>query len=99
MGSYNGAFAYAQWTNYTTLSAGQFMYSMTYASPIWIRFADDGTYRTVQVSYDGYKYELVTAAQGRTVFLTADQVGVFAIVGKVPLHIPRVLNVLHWSQA
>jgi len=99
MSSYYGAFAYAQWTNYSTLSAGQFMYSSPYAAPMWIRFADDGTYRTVQVSLDGYKYELVSAAQGRTVYLTADQVGVFANSGKSTSSISRILNVLHWSQA
>ena len=99
MGSYYGAFSYAQWTNYTTLSAGQFMYSMGYASPLWIRFADDGTYRTVSISQDGYKYELVSPAQGRTTFCTADQVGVFLNSGKSTTSIPRILNVLHWSQA
>jgi len=99
MSSYYGAFAYAQWTNYSTLSAGQFMYSLPYAAPIWIRFADDGTNRTVQVSFDGYKYELVSAAQGRTVYLTADQVGVFANSGKSTSSISRILNVLQWSQA
>ena len=68
MSSYYGAFAYAQWTNYSTLSAGQFMYSSPYAAPMWIRFSDDGTYRTVQVSLDGYKYELVTRPKAERYF-------------------------------
>ena len=64
MANYYGAFAYAQWTNYTTVSAGQFMYSVPFAGPIWIRFADDGSNRTVSVSFDGYKYELVSPVAG-----------------------------------
>ena len=52
-----------------------------------------------KVSSDGFKFEQVTAAQGRTVFLTADQVGVFANSGKTTSSIPRVISFLHWSQA
>ena len=97
--TYPHSFVYAQWTNYTTLSAGQYMYSAMFQAPFWIRFGDDGTYRTVQISSDGFKFEKITADQGRTVFLTADQVGVFANAGKSTSSIPRVISFLHWSQA
>ena len=96
--SYPLAFAYAQWTNYTTLSAGQYMYAAICQAPFWIRFSDDGTNRNVQISSDGFKFANITAPQGRTVFLTADQVGVFVNSGKSSSSIPRAVSFLHWSQ-
>ena len=97
--SYPLAFAYAQWTNHTTLSAGQYQYPAICQAPFWIRFSDDGTNRNVQISSDGFKFANVTAPQGRTVFLTADQVGVFANSWKSTGLTPRVISFLHWSQA
>jgi hypothetical protein len=97
--SYPLAFAYAQWTNHTTLSAGQYQYPAICQAPFWIRFSDDGTNRNVQISSDGFKFANITAPQGRTVFLTADQVGVFANSWKATGLTPRVISFLHWSQA
>lgn len=97
--SYALNFAYAQWTNHTTLSAGQYQYGAAPQVPFWIRFSDDGTYRNVQISSDGFKFANITAPQGRTVFLTADQVGVFANSWKTSGVTPRVVSFLHWSQA
>jgi hypothetical protein len=99
MTSYPTSFSYSQWTNPTTLSANQFQYSIPGYGPCWIRFADDGTYRTVKVSMDGFNFVRVAAAQSRTVFLTADQIGVFANSYKTSNVLPRIISFLHWSQA
>ena len=97
--NYPGYFYYAQWTNATTLSGGQFAYGTPLISPFWVRFSDDGVNRLVKVSSDGFNFVPVQAAQGRTVFLTADQVGVFANSWKTSNGIPRVISFLHWRQA
>ena len=98
MSNYPLYFMYAQWTNPTTLSGGIFSYGTPINSPLWVRFGDDGTYRTVKVSCDGFNFAPVQAPQGRTVFLTADQVGVFANSWKTSNGIPRIISFLHWSQ-
>lgn len=97
--SYSHYFRYDQWTNYTTLSGNQFSYNAPSQSPYWIRFADDGTYRTVKISSDGTNFAQVAPAQGRTVFLTADQIGVFANSWKTSNGVPRVISFLHWRQS
>jgi hypothetical protein len=96
--NYPTTFSYSQWTNYTTLSANQFQYSVPAQCPFWIRFSDDGTYRTVELSGDGVGWALVSPAQGRTVFLTADQVGLFVNSWVNTNLIPRVVSFLNWSQ-
>ncbi|MHB9044418.1 MAG: hypothetical protein ACYC35_00610 [Pirellulales bacterium] len=99
MNNYPVTFSYDQWTNHTTLSANQYQRTAPIAAPMWIRFSDDGTNRLVKVSSDGFNYENASAAQGRTVFLTADQVGVFANSWKTANGIQRVISFLHWSQS
>lgn len=55
--------------------------NMAFNSLMWYRFGDDGTgggsARTFEFSWDGQNW-LQMAAQGRTVFITPDEVGVFA---------------------
>ena len=97
--NYPLTFSYSQWTNQTTLSGNIFQYSAPMISPLWVRFSDDGTNRMVKVSSDGFNWEPVQAVQGRTVFLTADQVGVFANSWKTSNGIPRVVSFLHWREA
>lgn len=97
--SYSLGFLYAQWTNHTTLSGGQYQYGGVPQVPFWIRFSDDGTYRNVQVSSDGVTFANITAPQSRTTFLTADQVGVFVNSWKTSGLLPRVVSFLHWSEA
>jgi hypothetical protein len=100
MNNYPLYFQYAQWTNPTTLSgSGVFQYGTPVISPFWIRFSDDGTYRNVKISCDGFNFAPVQPPQGRTVFCTADQVGVFANSWKTSNGIPRIISVLHWSQS
>jgi len=65
----------------------------------WLRFSDDGTNRTVKISMDGFNFEPVAAPQGRTTFLTADQVGVFANSWKTANVLPRIVSFLHWRQS
>jgi len=97
--NYPGYFTYAQWTNPTTLSGGQFQYGAPMIAPFWVRFSDDGTNRYVKISSDGFNFAPVQPGQGRTVFLTADQVGVFANSWKAANGIQRVVSFLHWRQA
>ena len=99
MNNYPLYFYYAQWTNPTTLSSGVFQYGAPIISPFWIKFSDDGTYRNVKISSDGVNFAPVQAPQGRTVFCTADQVGVFANSWKTSQGIPRVVSFLHWRQS
>jgi len=96
--TYPMQFSYDQWTNHTTLSANQFSYMAPLICPMWLRFSDDGTNRLVKVSSDGISFVPVQVLQGRTVFLTADQVGVFANSWKSSNGIPRVISFLHWRQ-
>jgi hypothetical protein len=97
--NYPLSFSYAQWTNPTTLSGSQFTVEAPLHYPFWIRFADDGVNRTVKVSADGVSFEPVCASQGRTVFLTADQIGVFANSWKTANGVPRIISFLHWRQS
>ena len=99
MNNYPCTFSYDQWTNHTTLSANQYQRTAPLFAPMWVRFSDDGTNRLAKVSSDGFNYENASAAQGRTVFLAADQVGVFANSWKTANGIQRVISFLHWSQS
>jgi hypothetical protein len=99
LSNYPFYFTYAQWTNPTTLSGGVFQYGTPMIQPLWIKFSDDGTYRNVKVSCDGVNFAPVQPPQGRTVFCTADQIGVFANSWKTSNGIPRVVSCLHWRQA
>jgi hypothetical protein len=99
MASYPTTFNYTQMTNPTTVSTNVLQASIAAYGPCWIRFADDGVNRTVKVSWDGFNFVPVAAAQGRTVFLTADQVGVFANSYKTGNVLPRIISFLHWRQA
>ena len=93
-------FFYSQWTNETTLSAGQFGngFGAPPQAPYWIRFGDDGTYRTVEISSDGFNWVPVQPPQRRAFFCTPNQVGVFANNWKTSQGIPRVVSVLHWRE-
>lgn len=99
MSNYPLYFSYSQWTNYTTLSGNQFQYSAPGQGVFWIRFADDGTNRTVRISTDGAAFALVSPAQSRTSFLTADQVGVFVNNWNSTYIMARVVSFLNWSEA
>jgi len=98
MGSYPTTFNYTQWTNPTTISTSVMQVTAPANGLCWIRFADDGANRTVRISMDGFNWQQVAAPQGRTTFLTADQVGVFANSWKTG-YIPRVISCLHWREA
>jgi len=91
-------FSYAQWTNPTTLSASQFTVQAPLHHLFWIRFSDDGTNRTVKVSGDGANFEQVCAPQSRTLFCTADQIGVFANSWKTSNGIARIVSFIQWRQ-
>jgi len=97
--TYPYSFFYTQWTNPTTISACQFYYGSPEFAMHWIRFSDDGANRVVKVSHDGFNFVPVAPAQDRTVFLTADQVGVFANSWNTSNGIPRVISFLHWEEA
>lgn len=95
--NYPQGFYYTQWTNPTT-PTNQFVYTAPWSWPLWIRFSDDGTNRMVKISGDGVTFQPVQAPQGRTVYLTADQVGVFANSWK-NTYAARVVSFLHWKEA
>lgn len=99
MSSYPVSFCYTQWTNPTTISLNVLQATAPPMGPTWIRFADDGTNRTVKVSTDGFNFAPVAASQGRTVFLTADQVGVFANSWKTSGVLGRSISFVHWRQS
>jgi hypothetical protein len=94
-------FMYAQWTDPSTLSTGQFGggYGASPIAPYWVRFGDDGTYRTVDISSDGFNWVPIQPPQARTAFCTPNQVGVFANNWKTSYGIPRVVSVLHWRES
>jgi len=99
MASYPTTFNYTQMTGPTAVSSNILQLSMPAQSIVWIRFSDDGTNRTVKISMDGFNFEPVAAPQGRTTFLTADQVGVFANSWKTANVLPRIVSFLHWRQS
>jgi len=99
MGSYPTTFNYTQWTSPTAVSSNILQASIAAYGPCWIRFADDGANRTVKVSWDGFNFVPVAAAQGRTTFLTADQVGVFANSWKTANVLGRSISFLHWRES
>ena len=95
MGNYPLQFSYDQWTNPTTLSANQFMYT----APVSSRRSGFGFRMTARIEWSRYRATDSTLLpfkrpQGRTVFLTADQVGVFANSWKTSNGIPRVISCL-----
>ena len=94
------SFSYAQWTNPTTLSGSQFTVEAPLHYPFWIRFADDGTNRTVKVSarWGQFRAGVQLPRAGRC-FCTADQVGVFANSWKTANGVPRIISFLHWRQS
>lgn len=95
--NYPQGFFYTQWANPTT-PTNQWNYTSPWSWPLWIRFSDDGTNRMVKISADGVMFQPVQAPQGRTVYLTADQVGVFANSWK-NTYAARVISFLHWKEA
>ena len=83
-----------------TYGWGTTNYPLTFSYSQWTNQTTlSGTNRMVKVSSDGFNWEPVQAVQGRTVFLTADQVGVFANSWKTSNGIPRVVSFLHWREA
>jgi len=99
MASYPTTFNYTQMTNPTTVSSNITQVSMPAQGLVWIRFSDDGSNRLVKISMDGFNFEPIAAAQGRTTFVTADQVGVFANSWKTANVLPRIISFLHWRQS
>lgn len=65
------------WTNATTFAATNVDIDLWHNGLMFLRIADDGTNRTVSWSVDGYNFE-TALTEGRTTFLTADEVGFFA---------------------
>ena len=68
-----------KWTNPTTASATYFSSNPYYtALPLFVRLGDDGTNRTIEVSWDGANFgNEPLHSVGRTDFLTADEWGFF----------------------
>ena len=67
--------------------------------PRWLRIADDGTNRILSLSDDGVNW-LVVHSIGRTDFMTADQVGFFAITENAGTpNLGVQLTVMSWAQA
>jgi hypothetical protein len=97
MQNYPLAFFYTQWASPTS-PTNQWNYAAPWVWPLWIRFSDDGTNRMVKISGDGVTFQPVQAPQGRTVYLTADQVGVFAN-SWLNTQAARVVSFLHWKEA
>ena len=62
----------------------------------WIRLTDNGTNRISQISADGQHW-LTLLTEGRTTFLTADEVGFFAYQSSTAVPDP-VATLLSWAQ-
>ena len=60
----------------------------------WVRYIDNGTNRIWQVSADGLTW-VDSFTEGRTTFLTADQVGFFVD----PVDSNAAITVVHWSES
>jgi hypothetical protein len=92
---------HTQWTNPTTIAGGG-QISARYVPliwPYWVRFGDDGTNRTVEMSGDGITWQLYEAPESRSTFFTADQVGVYANQSLNTKTVKRVVSFLHWSES
>jgi hypothetical protein len=69
-------FQSVDYTNATTFSAVNTQADYVLSGPVWLRITDDGTTRTGSWSIDGYNFT-PHYSEGRTIFLTADEVGFF----------------------
>lgn len=83
-------------TNPTTFSANQVFVTNVgnaHGGVNWIRYSDNGTNRTWYSSTDGVTFN-VFKTEGRTTFLTADQIGVYldAFDGN------SSITVFHWKE-
>lgn len=75
--SSGGILASSKYTNATTFSADYTTLTLgDFSRDIWLRIADNNTNRIISYSWDGINF-IVLDTQGRTDFLTADQVGWF----------------------
>jgi hypothetical protein len=76
----NALLSSSKWTSETSFSAHYLSQSwIQQLAPPWLRIQDDNTNRRMYFSYDGQHFVEFTAAVGRTDFLTADEVGFYAV--------------------
>lgn len=69
-------FVSQDYTNETSFSASNATQDAIPVGVVWLRIADDGVTRTASYSFDGYNF-VTLLSEGRTTFLTADEVGFF----------------------
>lgn len=86
----------SDYTNATTFSASNATLAFfSTSSLIWLRIADNGTDRIVSWSMDGYNFEQLLS-EGRTTFLTADEIGFFSDAASASAPVSSTL--LSWAQ-
>lgn len=83
----------ADWTSPTAFSAANATVDVFAGSLIWLRITDNGTNRIVSWSVDGYNFHTLFT-EGRTTFLTADEVGFYANTSTALW--PASLTLLSW---
>ena len=92
----NGSLAVHRFTNHTTWSAQAFAINthMPKTPVVWYRMADNGTNRTVSWSVDGNNW-IQLFSEGRTTFLTADEIGFYADSNNASY--PAAMTLLSWK--
>lgn len=80
-------------TSFSALNGTAFDFMI--AGIVWLQLRDDGTNRTVAYSWDGYNFE-DHVTEGRTTFMTADEVGFFC--GSNTTATAAGVTLLSWAQ-
>jgi hypothetical protein len=79
----------------TVFSASNANTGVNAGTPIWLQVNDDGTNRKLRWSKDGYNYQQLHS-EGRTTFLTADEIGFWSNTSNATWDASVVL--LSWAQ-
>lgn len=98
VGGSDTAITSADWTSATVYSAGNFDRLRGYAisnSPLWLWAEDNGVNRITKFSTDGQHW-YQTSSEGRTTFMTADEVGFFCNANNATY--PAAMTLLSWKQ-
>jgi len=92
-------FWHTRWASSTSVTTQVANYYIGSTNPYWLRMTDDGTYRSIAFSGDGYRFENITTPESRTTHITPNQVGIFANSYLSSTISRRMISFLHWSQS
>ncbi len=85
----------SHWTNETSFNASIAAVAMAAVGPYWLKITEDSTNRTGWFSIDGITWYQI-AQEGRTNFLTADQVGYYANNSN---NVAQDITIIGWDQS